>query len=323
MIDLSILIVSWNTKPFLKGCLQSLREGIRDICHEVFVVENASQDGSAEMIRDEFPEVSLLVNAENRGFAAANNQAVKLAKGRYVLFLNPDTLIHERSLDRMVRFMDEHPEAGAVGCKLLNADGTIQHSTRRVPTFGIMFYENTLLGRFFYFRGKIRHYKRRASAYDRVEEVDATSGAALMVRKSVLDEVGLMDERYFMFFEEMDLCRRIWAKGYKIYFMPEAVITHLGGESRRQNPEMNLVIQKSLMRYFRKFEGPTKTFLFKIIYKPLFIMTMICDLFFDLLHFWKYRTIRKDRTKLERRWRRVQRSLYFLKYNLNDFILNI
>ena len=323
LIDLSVCIVSWNTKPLLRRCLQSIGEGVNGISYEIFVVDNASKDGSAEMVRTDFPEVHLIVNSENRGFASANNQALRVAGGRHVILLNPDTVTHRGALLTMVRFMDDHSEAGAIGCRLLNADGSIQHSTRKILTFSTALYENTLLGKFVYFRKKVKDYKMKHISFDRVEEVDVTSGAALMIRKSLLDEIGLMDEGYFMFLEEMDLCRRIWTEGYKIYVVPEAVITHLGGESRRQNLEIGLTIQRSLMRYLTKFEGPGKTRLFKLLYKPLFIISILYELISDLLHVLKYRTIRKDPLRQRKRMVRVQGTFYFFRKNLKDFLFDL
>ncbi len=324
MVDLSICIVSWNTEAQLKDCLRSIYGGTRGISYEIFVVDNASGDGSVGMVRDHFPDVFLIANRENRGFAAANNQAIRLAKGRHVIFLNPDTVINDNALTTMVRFMEGHPEAGAIGPKLLNADGSIQRSIRRFPTFSIALHDNTILGRLFLFRGRVEDFKMDGFSFDRVEEVDATSGAALMVRDDVLNEVGPLDEGYFMFIEELDLCQRIRAKGHRIYFIPDAVITHLGGESRRQNPgDLVIVGQNSLMRYFTKFEGPGKTFLFKILYKPLFIVGILCDLIFDSLSLLKYETVKKDPPKAKRRATKIMGTFHFLKKDLGYFIFKL
>jgi GT2 family glycosyltransferase len=288
------------------------------------VVDNASKDGTVKMVREHFPDVSLIVNDENRGFAAANNQAVRLAKGRHVIFQNPDTIVLGEALQTMVQFMDRHPEAGAVGCKLLNADGSVQFSTKRLLTSSIILYHNTILGRLPFLRGKLKNYKMNNFSFDRLEEVDAASGAALMVRKSVLDEVGLMDEGYFMFFEEMDLCRRVRLKGYKIYFVPTALIIHFGGASRHQNEnELVMVGEKSVMRYVGKFESKKRLLLFKLLYKPLFAAGVIHNLFFDFLYFLKYRTIKKDPQKLRKRSMKIQRGLYFLKRDLGYFIFRL
>jgi len=324
LIDLSICIVSWNTEGLLKECLRSIFEGAKGISYEVFAVDNASKDGTAKMVRKHFSDVSLIVNDENRGFAAANNQAVRLAKGRYVIFLNPDTVVHGDALSTMVQFMDGHPETGAIGCKLLNANGSIQRSTKRLLTSNIILYDSTILGRLPFLRGKLKHYKMNNFSFDRVEEVDAASGAALLVRKSVLNEVGIMDEGYFMFFEEMDLCRRVKLNGYKIYFIPNAVITHLGGASRHQNPRgLVMVGQKSLMRYLSKFESKKRLLVFKLLYKPLFTAEVIYNLFFDFLYFLKYQTIKKDTQKLKKRAMKIQRGLYFLKRDLGYFIFRL
>ena len=321
MIDLSISIVSWNTKSHLRDCLRSVRARVEGLTYEGFVVDNASTDGSPEMVGKEFPDVQLIANEQNRGFAAANNQALRLAQGRYVILLNPDTLVHRGALETMVRFMDGHPEAGAVGCRLLNGDGTLQRSTRRMPTFTTMLYDNTLLGKFAYFRRKVKDFKGKAS--EEVEEVDATSGAALMIRRSLLDEIGLMDEGYFMFLEEVDLCRRIWAKGFRVYVVPQAVITHLGGESRRQHPEIRLIVQRSLMRYFLKYEGTIKTTLFKLVYKPLFVVSLLWDLGVDALQMVKYQTLWRDPLRRDKRMARVQGALYFFRKNLMEFLFDL
>jgi len=324
VVDLSICIVNWNTEAQLKACLQSIYEHTRGIAHEIFVVDNASRDGSVGMVQKRFPDVSLIANRENRGFAAANNQAIRLARGRYVMLLNPDTVVHRGALEAMVRFMDSCPQAGAVGCKLLNLDGSVQHSIRRSPTFGIALHDNTILGRLSLFREGAADYKMKDFSFDRVQEVDATSGAALLVRREVLDEVGPLDEGYFMFIEELDLCQRIRAKGHKIYFTPDAVITHLGGESRRQNPEeLVLVGQNSLMRYFTKFKGPRKTFYFKILYKPLFIVGILHDLIFDSLSLLKYKTVRKNPAKSKRKESRIKGAFHFFRKDLGYFVFRL
>ncbi len=324
VVDLSICIVNWNTEVPLRECLQSVYAGTAGISFEIFVVDNASSDGSVEMVGALFPDVFLIANQGNRGFAAANNQAIRLATGRYVMLLNPDTVIHRGALETMVQFMDDRPEAGAIGCKLLNADGSVQHSIRRSPTFSVALHDSTILGRFSLFRERVSDFKMEDFTFDSVREVDATCGAALVVRKDLLDEVGLLDEGYFIFIEELDLCQRIRGRGYKIYFVPDATITHLGGASRRQSPkELVMVGQRSLMRYFTKFEGPKKTFLFKILYKPLFVVGMFYDLVFDALAFVKYRTVRKNSSKSKKRAMKIQGTLHFLREDLGSFLFKL
>jgi GT2 family glycosyltransferase len=247
-----------------------------------------------------------------------------LATGRYVILLNPDTVIHRGALETMVQFMDGRPEAGAIGCKLLNADGSVQHSIRRFPSFSVALHDSTILGRLSVFRERVSDFKMKDFTFDSVTEVDATCGAALLVRKDLLGEVGPLDEGYFIFIEELDLCRRIRVRGHKIYFVPDAVITHLGGESRRQNPnELVMVGQRSLMRYFTKFEGPRKTFLFKILYKPLFVVGKLHDLVFNALAFVKYRTVRKNPSKSRKRAMQIQSTLHFLRKDLASFLFKL
>jgi len=316
--------VNWNTEAVLRECLQSVYQQTRGVTYEIFVVDNASKDKSVEMVKDLFPKVHLIVNEQNRGFAAANNQALGLAKGRYILFLNPDTVIHQGALETMVQFMENHSEAGAVGCKLLNDDGTVQHSIRKFPSFHVVLLENTLLGRFPILKRRVKDFKMEGFSFDQTEEVDSVCGAALLVRKDVLDEVGPMDEAYFMFIEELDLCRRIKGRGYKVYFTPEARITHLGGESRNQNPEgLLLVSLKSLIRYLDKFEGPKKTSAFKLIFKPLFLLGLIHDLVFESVYLLKYRAIKKNRIKFKKEMMKVSRTFRFLRKDLAYFILKL
>jgi GT2 family glycosyltransferase len=224
----------------------------------------------------------------------------------------------------MVRFMDRNPHAGATGCKLLNEDGTVQNSVRRFLTFRMALYNNTILGRVSCFKKLSGDYKMRGFSFSRVEEVDAAGGAALMIKRTVLDEVGLLDEGYFIFMEEMDLCRRIRARGHQIYYFPDAVITHLGGKSRRQNPKgMILIIQKSLIWYFTKFEGARRTSHFKIFYKPLFLAEIVYGLFINVLYLAKYRTVRKNAEKARRKWVKIEESIYFLGKELGSFFFRI
>ncbi len=276
------------------------------------------------MVRTLFPEVYLIVNQENRGFAAANNQALRLAKGRNFLFLNPDTIILDDALQKMVQFIERYPEAGALGCKLLNEDGSTQNSIRRFPTFTTAFLESTLIGRVPFLKRLLGAFKIKDFSFDKTAEVDAVCGAALLVRKDVLEDVGPMDEGYFMFIEELDLCQRIWAKGYKVFFSPEAQIIHLGGESRNQNPEgMMLIGLKSLFRYFSKFRGSQKTFLFKIFYKPLFLLNLTIDLIVNFIKIIKYQTVKREPLKSKKKMLEIQGMMNFLKNDLKYFLLKL
>lgn len=272
-MDLSIIIVNWNTRAYLRECLTSIPSGAAELSREVFVVDNASRDDSVEYVRRSFPGVRVIANSVNRGFAAANNQALREARGRYALLLNPDTRVHPGALKEMVSFMDRHPETGACGPLLFNEDGSVQHAARRFPTFAFALGGRTILGMCGLFQKSYNHVKMRGESFSRTMEVDQPSGAALMLRRSVLETVGLLDEGYFIFFEEVDLCHRIKAAGYRNYLVAEAHVTHYGGRSRRQNrARVILPWAESLLRYFRVHKGRIRGALFALIFKPLFIL---------------------------------------------------
>lgn len=278
MTDLSIVVVSWNSAAYLRGCLSSIPAGAGGLSYELFVVDNASRDGSADLVRTEFPSARLIANGANRGFAAANNQGLRLASGRYALLLNPDTRLHEGALERLAAFMDASPDVGACGPLLLNEDGSVQHAARRFPTFGFAFASRTVLGRLGLFRAAYDRVKMRGVRFDEPMEVDQPSGAALFLRKSVLDQVGLLDEGYFIFFEEVDLCRRIRDAGRRIVLRPDARVTHFGGRSRRQaRASVILPGAQSMLRYFRKHEGTARSALFELAFRPLFALGICLD----------------------------------------------
>jgi GT2 family glycosyltransferase len=323
-MDLSIIIVNWNTREYLKNCLLSILAGAGQIDYCVYVVDNGSSDGSAEMVRKEFPTVCLIENGENRGFAAANNQALKQAGSRYVLLLNSDTAVQPGAPARLVKFMDEHPEAAACGPLLLNEDGSVQHAARRFPTFAFALYGKTVLGRLNLFKRAYLRVKMDDADFNKTMEVDQPSGAALMLRSSVLEKVGLLDERFFIFFEEVDLCRRIKNARHKIYIYPEARIRHYGGGSRRKNRAQVMMINaNSMLRYFRKHERPLKCLLFEIVFRPLFILDVAADLAGNAINI-SLRTIWKsDSRKITARKAVVSSEIDVLKKEAIPFLLSI
>jgi len=278
VIDISIIVVSWNSAQYLPACLSSLAAGAGRLSYETFVVDNGSRDGSAELVRAAFPWACLIANSANRGFAVANNQALRQARGRYMLLLNPDTKVHDQAIEKVVRFMDERPGTAACGCLLLNEDGSPQHTVRRFPTFSYALASRTILGRLGFFRRSYDRVRMRGEVFDRIMEVDQPSGAALFLRQDALARVGLLDEGYFLFFEEVDLCRRIRDRGYIIHLFPEAQITHFGGGSRHQNRALTLrVSAESLLRYFRAHGGRLRSALFELIFRPLFALGILVD----------------------------------------------
>jgi GT2 family glycosyltransferase len=261
-MDLSLIIVSWNTRELTRQCLESIFSPPTAIELEVFVVDNASTDGSSQMVRGNFPHVHLLENAQNAGFAAANNQAISLSTGRYVLLLNSDAVVKPGALDRLVEFMDTHPQAGAAGARLLNPDGSQQYSCSPAPTL------EREVRRMFHLPG-VRsdgYYEMKNWDNQTPVKVDVLLGACLLLRRQALAQVGLMDEGYFMYSEEVDLCHRIQVAGWQLYWVPQATVVHYGGQSTRQaSEEMFLKLYESKLRYFRKHYGGTTVVMYKLI----------------------------------------------------------
>ncbi len=264
-IDLSIIIVSWNVRELLADCLRSVDENRGRLDLEVIVVDSASKDGSPEMVRGQFPWARLLACAQNVGFPRGNNLGLELANGRYLLLLNPDTLILDDALTRMVIYLDDHPEVGAVGGQLLNADGTVQSSRRRFPTLTTALFESTWLQPYAP-KSLLRRYYMEDIADDTSADVDWLVGACLMIRREAMLDVGLMDEAYFMYSEELDWCRRAKAAGWRIVYLPAARIVHYIGQSSDQaTTERHINFNRAKLRYFSKSHGRSATSLLRAV----------------------------------------------------------
>jgi GT2 family glycosyltransferase len=256
-MDLAVIIVNWNVKNFLKGCLESIYRFTQGIEFEVFVVDNDSSDGSQEMVRTGFPQVNLIVNKENMGFAKANNQALAKCAGRYVLFLNPDTELVDNSLKAMAGFMDAHPGASAIGSKLVNSDGSPQPSCLHFPSIFTDFMENTYLSGLFPGNRLLNYYRMGYRNHEGVREIDHVFGACLFCRYGSLQDIGLfMDERFFMYYDEIDLCCRLRKNGKKVYFVPDITVVHHLNRSSKQVPvEVERWSIRSKFLYFEKHYG--------------------------------------------------------------------
>lgn len=255
--DLSILIVNWNTRELLLDCLRSLDAARPGIAIETIVVDNASHDGSADAVAEAFPGVTLLRNDRNLGFAAANNQAYQASHARHVLLLNSDTLVPAGSLERMVAYMDAEPEAGVLGPRLEYGDGSYQISALRFTEPWDVFYEYARFPRAL--QPAAQKAPRRLIPLDpeAATSVDYVMGAALLIRREVVERIGLMDEAYFMYAEEVDWCYRARAAGWDVRYLPTAVITHLGGRSTEQVPDRMLACRfASTFRFMRLHYGP-------------------------------------------------------------------
>lgn len=254
-MDVSIVIVNWNTKELLRDCLNSIYEQAGEIDYEIIVVDNASTDGSAEMVKRNFPHVTLIENSENRGYAAGVNQGVAVAKGRYVLVLNSDTIVCDNAIEKTMQYADKHPEAAVVGCQVWEDSDTVQMTCFRFPSVLNLFLDMLALSRIF----KKNRFFGRAGMWwwlrDSEREVDVVSGMFMLVRHRAVDEVGLMDELYFLLCEETDWCYRFSKAGWKRIFWPGAKIIHVDGGSqsrKKANLKMMVQFQKSILIFFRK-----------------------------------------------------------------------
>ncbi len=255
MKDLSIIIVSWNVRDYLEACLSSINANHGSLDLEVIVVDSGSLDGSQQMVKQSFPGVRLIDCGENVGFPRGNNLGLAEANGQYTLLLNPDTEIVGDALVSMINYLDSHSEVGLVGGQLLNSDGTIQSSKRRFPTLGTAIFESTWLEAIAP-RKLLTAYYVEDFPSDTPTQVDWLTGACLMTRRKVVEQVGPMDEAYFMYSEELDWCRRIKEAGWQIVYLPEAkVVHHIGKSSDQAVAERHLNFQRAKLRYFQKYHG--------------------------------------------------------------------
>ena len=253
VVHVSIIIVSWNTRQITCDCLRSIygQSGINN--YEVIVLDNASSDGSVQMIKHDFPDVFLIENKENRGFAAANNQGIAIAKGRYILLLNSDTVILDNAIGKTVSFAEAHPEAAVIGCRVLNPDKTLQPTCFMFPSVLNLILSSTYLYKLF---PRSRFFGREHMTWwDRSDEheVDVVTGCFMLVRNEAIEQVGMMDERFFVYGEETDWCYRFKQAGWKVMFTPCAEIIHLGGQSSKKiATEMALQLRGSILQFINK-----------------------------------------------------------------------
>ncbi|MCK5219484.1 glycosyltransferase family 2 protein [bacterium] len=250
--QISIAIVNWNTREYLVKCLQALRAGAAGLTLEIIVVDNASSDGSAKAVAEQFPEIQLLANRENLGFAAGINQALNLAQAPFCMLLNPDTEMQPQALQIMLEDLEAHPEAWAVGPKLLNGDGSILPSGRKFPTMFSTWMEG-LLPR----RVKASDWWKKA-VFGRLDfevpvEVNEVSGACFITRQKVFEKIGFLDERFFLYYEEVDWFLRLAAAGGKVRYQPRArIIHHWGAGANKTQGESVLLYYRSQFKFWRK-----------------------------------------------------------------------
>lgn len=270
---LSVIVVSWNVSKLLDKCLTTLKRDLEGIESEVFVVDNASADDSVELVRRNHSWVKLIANDENLGFAKANNQAMKLSSGDYVLLLNPDTEVLPNAIPHLIAFLEANQKAGIVAPQLINSDGSIQRSCRAFPTFAAMLYELIGLSKLFPQNPTFGAYKMLDFDHNEMREVDQPEGACLMLRRKVIDEVGVLDDGFFMLFEEVDWCYRIKQAGWQIWFDPQAKVIHHYGQSIKQvKARMILSSHRGLYRFWSKHYAGGRWYLHAFVYAGLMVL---------------------------------------------------
>jgi len=288
LIDLSIVLVSWNTKEYLLPCVESIFQTVKGISWEVIVIDNGSHDGSGTEVKKTFPHIRLIENTRNVGFAKASNQGLGKSSGRYALLLNPDTQVKIGAVEQMVSFMDSHLDAGIAGGQLLNRDGSKQNSISNFPSLATELLHKSLLRRLFpkKFPGKEKNYSGPI-------EVDSVIGAFMTVRRKAIEQVGSLDEDYFLFFEETDWCFRMKRAGWKVYHVPQAEIYHYQGKSAEaKKKKARVEYYRSRYQFFKKnrerlqwvvlLTGLVTKLSFQLIY-----FTLVC--FFTLFRIKKLR----------------------------------
>lgn len=256
--DMTVTIVSWNTRELLRECLRSVVNNSVSGRLEIHVVDNASTDGSAAMVRDEFPQVRLTINAENRGFARANNQSWRDARGRYWMLLNSDTVIRPGALDLLVEFMDSQPRAGLVTAKVVNPDGTPQFCAQPEPGIGLTLLEAARLHKLLPASMRGRLLLNTYWTYDEAVRLGWAWGTALVARRAAVEEAGALSEKFFMYGEDVEWCLRVRSKGWEVWFCPEAEVLHYGGQSSAQawsDTKREQIILDSIYRAVEEHRG--------------------------------------------------------------------
>ncbi len=290
MIDLSIIIVNWNTKRYLLRCLESVFDSEKRNAWEVTVIDNGSQDGSAKEVKKSFPNIRLIANEENCGFARATNQGIQHSSGRYVLLLNPDTEVRKSSIERLLAFMDAYPDTGITGVQLINGDGSKQNSIANFPSLATELLNKSLLRWVF-----PRRFPGKERAYLEPKEVESVIGACMLVRREAIDRVGMLDEDYFLFFEETDWCYRMRKAGWKVFHLPQSEVVHFQGKGAEiRKREAKVEYYRSRYHFFRKNRGELQYILLLLglvtkLKVEILSLFMGCLLTFFLIRKWRQR----------------------------------
>ena len=283
LFKLSIIIVSYNSLNYLRDCLDSINNNKPSASFEITVVDNASSDGTVKAMRKDYPYLKLIENARNKGFAAANNIAIKSSSSEYILLINSDCRVYTNSIDKLLEFADANDDAGITGPRIINNDGSLQFSCRKFPSFfdaGM----HSLLTNIAPDNPFSRRYKLTDINRDEISKVDWVSGSCMLIRRAALNDTGLMDEKYFMYVEDTDLCYQMWKKGWKVYYFPESEILHHIGGSTKNNALSGAVnssirMQKSVLYFFWKNYRKT----LKVLLLPLLLMLLGIRIFLTFI----------------------------------------
>jgi N-acetylglucosaminyl-diphospho-decaprenol L-rhamnosyltransferase len=309
-IDLCIIIISWNVTALLDACLRSIyTQGVGPYSYEVVVVDNASSDTSAMMIRTQYPQAQLITNNTNLGFTKSNNLALAGCEARYALLLNPDTRVTEGAIQSMLDYMEAHPKVGMVGPRLVYGDGKPQSSRRRFPSLGMALAESTPWEWHFPQNRLVRAYHLEDRPEDQVQRVDWVTGACMLVRREVWDQVGVFDEHFFMYSEELDWCWRICKAGWIIVYLPTVTVIHYGGASSGLGAAAwSVHFNTSKVYYFYKYHGWVQTTVLRI----LVLLMYVCELVIESLK-WLIGHKRSLRSERVRAYTRIIRSGLYLQ----------
>lgn len=278
-VDMSIIIVSWNVSALLDACLRSVyTESVGPYSYELVVVDNASSDGSVTMIQTQYPQAQVIANNANLGFTKANNLALTGCKARYALLLNPDTKVTKGAIQSMLDYMEGHPEVGMVGPRLVYGDGRLQPSRRRFPTLWMALAESTPWEWHLPHNRLARAYRLEDRPDDVTQEVDWVTGACMLVRREVWEQVGAFDERFFMYSEELDWCRRIVAAGWHIVYLPTATVIHYEGASSGQVVAARTIrFNVSKVRYFLKHHGWLLATILRVLILTMYVYEWVIE----------------------------------------------
>ena len=275
-VELSIIIINWNSRDFLRDCLKSIEENPPPFSYETIVIDNASYDGSAEMVHGEFPKIKYLQGPDNLGFSRGNNAAAESSSGRNLLFLNPDTKVLGNALDVMRDYLDAHHDVGIVGCRILNSDGSVQTTAvQAFPTLLNQTLDADVLHRWF---PKSRLWGTAAlfSGSTAPTRVDMISGACLMIRRSVFEQIGGFSQDYFMYSEDVDICQKAHRAGWNAYYVPSVSVIHYNGQSTNKRPSnfTHIMQQESRLIYFHKMRGSLYALSFRVSRVPIAVIRM-------------------------------------------------